>query len=133
MIVMNGKIKVLLIVLLVAVFSVTGTYCIYATIQTEETDIYIEEKYTRFLEDDLFLDKVQALDPSITSIDKTTDLHRVTTIPTVTLTDDNIVSEAPPSSDSPEVVPTYLWVDNGVIYYFTIADDIDFNIDDNEG
>ena len=92
---MNGKIKVLLIALLIVAFSITGTYFIFTVTQNEDASVYIEEKTTIFLSDDAFLDKVQALDPTIVSVDKTTDLHRVTTIPTVTLTDDNIVSEIP--------------------------------------
>jgi hypothetical protein len=76
---------------------------------------------TKFLNNSDFLAKIQVLDSTITSVDKTTDLTQLTTIPTVNLTDENIVS----TNDSS--MPTYLWIDGGTIYYFTGATVIDLN------
>ena len=119
---MNSKIKILLIILLVCAFSVTGTYCVYVKTVTNTDQVYIEPLTTTFLDNDAFLAKVQALDPTITSIDKTTDLHRATEVPDIELTDANIVSDG-----TYDEVPTYLWVDNGVLYYYTAADNIYIN------
>ena len=119
---MNNKIKILLIVLLVCAFSITGTYCVFTKTFTDTSEVYIQPLTTTFLANDAFLAKVQALDPTIVSIDKTTDLHRSTTVPNITLTDANIVSDG-----TYDEVPTYLWVDNGTLYYYTAADNIYIN------
>lgn len=118
---MKNKINVLLLVLILLVFSVAGTYCAFVYSHEYSTSIEANELSTTFLNNEDFLEVVQALDSTITSIDKTTDLHRVTTIPTVELDNDNIVSTSNSS------VPTFLWVENGVLYYYTVAVTIDIN------
>ena len=119
---MNSKVKIFLVLLLISAFSVAGTYCVFVKTETDTREVYMVKLSTTFLANDDFLAKVQALDPTIVSIDKTTDLHRSTTVPNITLTDANIVS-----MDWSEEVSTYLWVDNGVLYYYTAADDVDIN------
>ena len=81
----------------------------------------VQELNETNLDNTEFLTKIQVLDSSITSVDKTTDLNRVTSIPSVSFTDDNLFST---SSSS---LPIYVWVDNGVINYYSGADDIDLN------
>ena len=118
---MSNKFKIMLILLLVLSFLITGTYCIFTYEYDYYGSVYSPEFSTTLLDNSSFLSKVQNIDSSITSIDKTTDLHRVTTVPTVSLTNENIVSTQ--SSG----VPTFLWVDDGVLYYYTIAESIDIN------
>ena len=113
------KIKLLIIfTLLLGV--VSYTYCAFTKSVEKEGTIQTKELSTVFLDNNAFLLKVQALDSSITSIDKTS-LVRETSIPTIQLTNNNIVSTTGSS------VPTYLWINNGVIYYYTIATSIDIN------
>lgn len=120
---MGSKVKIIWALLILLFFSIVGvcTYCAFTSSYEDTGSIETVELSTVFLSNADFLAKVQALDPTIVSIDKTTDLNQVTSVPTVELTDDNIVSTANSS------VPTYLWVDNGVLYYFTAAVTIDIN------
>lgn len=99
----------------------TNTFCAFIKSVEKTGTIQTKELSTKFLNNSEFLAKIQVLDSTITSVDKTTDLTQVTTIPTVTLTDENIVS----TSDSS--MPIYLWIDGGTIYYFTGATTIDLN------
>ena len=117
---MMNKIKVLIISLLLTGI-ITGTYCAFTISVEKNGSIETTELSTTLLNNSDFLDKVKNLDSSITSIDKTTDLNRITTVPTVQLTSDNIVSTQESN------VPVYLWIDNGTIYYYTSATNIDIN------
>ena len=68
-----------------------------------------------------FLTKIQVLDSSITSIDKTTDLNRVTTFPSQTFTSDNLFST------TESKMPIYVWIENNTINYYSGATNIDLN------
>ena len=114
------KLKIVLIAILFTGIT-QATYCAFINSVQKTGTIQTTELSTTFLNNSDFLTKIQALDSSITTVDKNTDLTRVTTTPTVTLTDDNIVST---SSSS---VPTYLWIENGNLYYYTAAVTIDLN------
>lgn len=114
------KIKIGLILVLIACIS-TATYCAFTTSVEKTGSIQTKELSTTFLNNNDLLTKVQVLDSSITTIDKTTDLTRYTSVPTINLSNDNIVSTTESS------VPIYLWIDNGTIYYYTIATNIDIN------
>ena len=114
------KIKFLIIFVLM-LFVFTGTYCVFTKSVTKTGTIETKELSAVFLNNNDFLTKIQVLDSSITSVDKTTDLYRVTTLPTVTLTDDNKVSTNASS------MPIYAWIDNNTIYYYTGAVTIDLN------
>ena len=111
--------KLFIFVLMLFVF--TGTYCVFTKTVTKTGSIETKELSAVFLDNNDFLTKIQVLDSSITSVDKTTDLYRVTTLPTVTLTSDNLVSTTTSS------MPIYAWVDNNTIYYYTGATNIDLN------
>ena len=114
------KYKILIIfILVIGVFSTT--FSAFYISKTETGSIETKELSSSFLNNNDFLAQVQIIDSSITSVDKTSDLTRVNTVPTETFTIDNIVST---SSSS---VPIYLWVDGGTIYYYTIATNIDLN------
>ncbi len=115
------RLKIILILVLLVSITTTSTLCIFTKYVEKTGTIQTKELSTVFLNNNDFLAKVQVLDSSITSIDKTTDLTRVTTTPQVTLTDANIVS-----TDSSNV-PTYLWIESGTIYYYTAAVTIDIN------
>ena len=117
---MKNKLYILLILCLISTISY-GTYSAFVVNIVKTGNINTKELSTKFLNDSDFLTKVSLLDSTITSIDKTTDLTRELNEPTVTLTDDNLVS----TSDSS--VTIYLWIDNGTIYYYTIATNIDLN------
>lgn len=84
------------------------------TIQTKELS-------TAFLSNSDLLIKIQALDSSITEVDKENDLTRVDTEPAMSFTTDNIGSTTESS------VPIYIWVENSKIYYYTIATNINLN------
>lgn len=117
---MNSRFKILLILVLI-LFVGTTTYCAF-TINVEKTGtIETVELSTTFLDNNDFLTKVQSIYPWVTSIDKTTDLVQATSIPNAYIVDDYIVSTS--SSN----VPTYFWIDNGKIYYYTAAVTIDIN------
>lgn len=117
---MKSKIKILLIILL---FSCVFTYTICAfSISVEKNGtIQTTELSTILLDDNDFLTKIQTLDSTITSIDKENDLTRSSTI------NDEVLNDSHVFSTSTSNVPTYLWIDNGTIYYFTIATSIDLN------
>ena len=115
-----NKIKILLIIVLFScVF--TATYCAFSVTLEKSGTIQTTELSAKFLDDNDFLTKIQELDSTITTIDKENDLTRSNTITNEYLTEDNIFS----TSDSN--VPIYLWIDNGVIYYYTVAIIVDFN------
>ena len=114
------KFKISLIALLLIALPAI-TYCAFTTSVEKTGSIETKELSTKLLDNNDFLTKVQTLDSSITTLDKTTHLTRYTSVPTITLSSDNIVS----TNDSS--VPTYLWIDNGTIYYYTIATNIDLN------
>lgn len=115
-----NKIKILLIIVLFScVF--TATYCAFSVTLEKSGTIQTTELSAKFLDDNDFLTKIQELDSTITTIDKENDLTRSNTIANEYLTEDNIFS----TSDSN--VPIYLWIDNGVIYYYTVAIIVDFN------
>ena len=84
-------------------------------------DFHLKELSSTYLNNADLLTKVKSLDSNIVSIDKTTDLNKSLTEPNVALSNDNLVS----TQDSS--VPIFLWVDNGTIYYYTIAENIDIN------
>lgn len=117
---MKKKLYILLILCLISTISY-GTYSAFVVNVVKTGTINTKELSTKFLDDTSFLAKIQELDSTITSVDKTTDLTRELNTPTVTLTDNNIVS----TNDSS--VPIYLWIDNGTIYYYTVATNIDLN------
>ena len=108
-----------ILILLLSIF--VPTYAVFTDGTTLNGSIQTKELSAVFLDNNDFLAKIQVLDSSITSIDKTTDLNQVTTIPTVTLTSDNLVSTTTSS------MPIYAWVDNNTIYYYTGATNIDLN------
>lgn len=114
--------KIKIVVILLLLFSiVTTTYCAFVVSVTKNGSITTKELSTTFLSNNDLLTKVQNLDSTITSIDKNNDLTRSLSVPTISLTVDNIVST---SSSS---VPIYLWIDSGTIYYYTIATTVDLN------
>lgn len=115
-----NKLKFLVISLLL-VLVVSTSYAAFTANDLETGTIETKELSTSFLNNADLLAKVQVLDSSITSVDKTTDLVRITSVPSVSFTDSNIVST---SSSS---VPIYLWVESGTIYYYTIATNVDLN------
>lgn len=114
--------KIKLLIIFASFFVIIGTtYCAF-TVNVEKTGtIEVKELSTTFLNDTDFLTKVQTIDSSITSIDKNNDLVRSMEISDENLIDTNIVS----TSDSN--VPIYLWVDNGTIYYYTVATTVNLN------
>ena len=114
------KIKLVLIIILFSLI-ITPTICAFVKNVEKTGSIQAKELSTTFLNDTDFLIKVQTLDPTITSIDKSTDLTRRDSIAEENLTDSNIVS-TPTSS-----VPTYVWIENNTIYYYTVATSIDLN------
>lgn len=114
------KIKYIIIAVLFMAITTT-TYCAFVKSVEKTGTIEVKESTTIFLNNTDFLVKVQALDSSITSVDKNTDLTRATTIASENLTDSHIVST------SNSNMPTYLWVDNGTIYYYTVANTINLN------
>ena len=122
---MKYKIKVL-IVLFLLLFVVSSTYCVFVLNVVKTGNIEVNELSTVLLSDDLFLAKLQDLDPSITEVDKENDLTRSLDVPSVTFTDDNVFSMEEAS------VPAYLWIDDNTIYYYTIAEVIDLNITEDE-
>lgn len=114
--------KIKIVVILLLLFSIVATtYCAFVVSVTKNGSITTKELSTTFLSNNDLLTKVQNLDSTITSIDKNNDLTRETNTPNITLTNDNLVSTAQSS------VPIYLWVENGTIYYYTIATNIDLN------
>lgn len=117
-----NKIKILIILLLVLVIGIgAGTYCAFTNYVEKSGTIQVNELSTKLLNNSDFIIKLQQLDNTIISVNKETDLVKVETIPNINLSNNNIVS----TSDSN--VPTYLWIDNSVIYYYTIATSIDLN------
>lgn len=115
----NNKLRIIVILILLISFS--ATYCVFTKNVEKTGSIQVEDLSNTLLNNSEFLSKVQNLDSSIISINKITDLNRVATLPTVELNDSNIVST------SNSNVPTYLWIENGNIYYYTIAEVIDIN------
>lgn len=116
------KFKILLIIMLFTSI-ITTTLCAFTTSVEKTGTIEAKELSTTLFEDTDFLTKVQTMDPTITSIDKSTDLTRTTSIAQEKLIDSNIVSTSESS------VPTYLWVENGTIYYYTVANSVNLNSD----
>lgn len=117
-----SDIKIKVVIILILLFSViTPTFCIFTTSIEKTGNIQTTELSTTFLDNSTLLTKVQTLDSSITSLDKNNDLNRVNTPPAITLGDNNVVSTSNSS------VPIYLWIDNGIIYYYTAAVNIDLN------
>ena len=100
----------IILILLLSIF--VPTYAVFTDGTTLNGSIQTKELSAVFLDNNDFLTQIQVLDSSITSIDKTTDLNRVTTVPTVTLNSDNLVSTTTSS------MPIYAWVDNNTIYYY---------------
>lgn len=117
---MNTRFKILLIIVL---FSCLFTYTLCAFIIYVEKDgtIQTTELSTVLLDDNDFLTKIQTLDSSITSVNKQNDLTQAFSI------NENVLNDSHIFSTTTSSVPTYLWIDNGTIYYFTIASTIDFN------
>lgn len=114
--------KFKLLIVLVMFFALfTGTYCLFTKSVTKTGSIETVETTAVFLDNTNFLTKIQLLDSSITTVDKTNDLNRVTTLPTVTFTSDNLFS------DQSSSMPIYVWIDNGTIYYYTGATTVDLN------
>lgn len=114
------KLKLSLVALMLIAIP-TITYCAFATGVEKTGSIQINELSAKFLDNTELLTKVQNLDSSIISIDKSTDLTRYTNVPTNSFTNDNLVS----TNDSS--MPIYLWIENNTIYYYTGATNIDFN------
>ena len=110
-----------MVISLLLVLVVSTSYAAFTANDLETGTIETKELSAKFVSNTELLAKVEALDSSITSVDKTTDLVRITTLPTVSLTSSNLVS----TNDSS--VPIYLWVNNGIIYYYTIATTVDLN------
>lgn len=114
--------KIKLLIALVMFFALfTGTYCVFTKTITKTGSIETVESSAVFLDNNDFLTKIQVLDPTITTIDKTTDLNRVTTLPTVTFTSDNLFST------QESKMPIYVWIDNNTINYYSGATNIDLN------
>lgn len=116
-----SKFKIFIISFLVLCLGST-TYCAFAKKFERKGTIQTTELSSKFLNDSDFLIKINNLDSSIISIDKNTDLVRSTDVPNINLTNNNVFS----TTDSK--VPIYVWIDNGTIYYYTIAINIDMNI-----
>ena len=110
---------ILIIVLLMAITSVT--YCAFTTGVEKTGNITTVELSAVFVNNNDFLTKIQVLDSSITSIDKTTDLNRVTTVPSQTFTSDNLFST------TESKMPIYVWIENNTINYYSGATNIDLN------
>ena len=114
------KFKLLLILIMFCALF-TGTYCVFTKSVTKTGSIETVESSATFLDNTDFLTKIQVLDPTITTVDKTNDLNRVTTLPSVTFTSDNLFST------QESKMPIYVWIDNNVINYYSGADNIDLN------
>lgn len=114
------KIKIILILMLFLSVG-ASTYCAFLLNTSKNGTITTKELSTKFVSNSELLTIVKRLYSSITSIDKSTDLVRVTTRP------QKYISEMETVSTYTSSVPIYLWVENGVIYYYTIAVNIDFN------
>ena len=121
-IIMKSIFKILLIVVLFTSLFFC-TFCVFIVNVEKTGTIQTVELSTILLDDDDFLDKIQTLDSSILSVDKENDLVRAVSINDEYLTNNYIFSKDEAS------VPTYLWIDNGTIYYYTVATSIDLNID----
>lgn len=117
----NRNILKVLVLLILFTFTISITYCAFSLNVSKTGTIETNELSTTLLDNASFLTQVQTIDPSITTIDKTTDLNRSNTINNQYIDDTYVVSTA--SSN----VPTFLWVDSGTIYYYTIAETIDIN------
>lgn len=117
---MKTKYKIFLILIL---FSCIFTYtlCAFTTSVEKTGTIETTELSTVLLSNNEFLTKLQTLDSSITSVDKENDLTRANSIEDTYLNDNYVFSTTTSN------VPTYLWIDNGIIYYYTIATNIDLN------
>ena len=115
------KYRLLIILVMLFALCTTGTYCIFTKNVTKTGTIQTVETSAVFVDNTTFLTKIQVLDSSITTVDKTNDLNRVTTLPTITFTSDNLFS------DQTSKMPIYVWIDNGVINYYTGATIVDLN------
>ena len=114
--------KIKLLIIYVLVIGIVGvTYCAFSISVEKTGSIQTTELSAKFLDNTELLIKVQNLDSSITSIDKNNDLNRITTLPIVNFTNDNIVS----TTDSS--MPIYLWIENNTINYYTGATNVDLN------
>ena len=116
---MKKYMLLILPILLLTIF--TSTYCVFTKSVSKTGSITTVESSAEFLDNNDFLTKIQVLDSSITSVDKTTDLNRSTSIPSVTFTSDNVFST------TTSKMPIYVWIDNNTIYYYTGADNVDLN------
>ena len=116
---MKKYMLLILPILLLTVF--TSTYCVFTKSVSKTGSITTVESSATFLDNNDFLTKIQVLDSSITSVDKTSDLNRYTSIPNVTFTSDNLFST------TTSKMPIYVWIENNNIYYYTAADNIDLN------
>ena len=116
---MKKYMLLILSILLLTIF--TSTYCVFTKNVSRTGSITTVESSATFLGNSDFLTKIQVLDPSITSIDKSRDLYRSVTIPNNNFTTDNILS-----TDTSKM-PIYVWIENNRIYYYTGADNVDFN------
>ena len=114
--------KIKLLIILIMFFGLfTTTYCVFTKSLVRTGSIITKELSATLLDNNDFLTKLQVLDPSITTFDKTTDLNLVTTLPSVTFTSENILSTTNSS------MPVFVWVDNGTVYYYSGATNIDLN------
>lgn len=111
----------LLIIPIMLLFMFSTTYCVFTKSVTKTGSITTKALSATFVDNTEFLDKIQVLDSSITTVDKTNDLNRVTTLPTITFTSDNLFS------DQSSSLPIYVWIDNGTINYYTGATTVDLN------
>lgn len=111
----------LLIIPMMLLFMFTATYCIFTKSVSKTGSIVTIESSAIFLDNTSFLTKIQNLDSSIIAVDKTNDLNRVTALPTITFTEDNLFS------DQSSNMPIYVWIENGTIYYYTGATTVDLN------
>ncbi len=128
---MNSKKEIIISILIsifIIFFSVVNTYSAF-TMNIEKTgSITTTSLSSTFLSDSEFVDKVKqiatksgvTIDEAL--IDKSL-IQRVNDLPTIEFTNENVVS----TSDSD--VPIYLWIENNVIYYYTIATNISQNND----
>lgn len=113
----------ILIAIFIIFFSVINTYSAFTKNIEKTGSITTTELSSTFLSDSEFVEKVkQIATQSGVTIDETlidkSLIQRVNDLPNIEFTNENVVS----TSDSD--VPIYLWIENNIIYYYTIATNI---------
>ena len=121
-----GKRKILIIFICIFLLGLSSTisYSAFIKYLKLRNRINTTTLTTKFLSDDDINTKIEEIYPSFNGNIEKDDFVRENNFDLVNELDlplDNIVS----TEDSN--VPIFLWIDNGTIYYYTIATNIDFN------